>query len=199
MKLFGPTSCKGDCQLNTGVDLRIANRGPEISAIVVGKLAEPLKGRVTVTFAGGRKLSVEWNDSKLPAMPLIPNGEGARGVLSAPGAKKPATAVGVAAPRTALQMDLARIWQESLGVKRVGIEENFFDIGGDSLSAMRIVVRMRRLLNLDFPVACLFENPTIESLALTVEGMQSSMHSEADLLRMLEEIDSMPLSNAESE
>jgi aryl carrier-like protein len=85
-----------------------------------------------------------------------------------------------------------------LELERVGIGENFFDIGGHSLSAMRVVVRIRSVLNMDVPVACLFQNPTIESLASTIEGMRSSVpNDDADLLRLLEEIEAMPALNAE--
>jgi hypothetical protein len=51
---------------------------------------------------------------------------------------------------------------------------------------------------MDVPVACLFQNPTIESLAITIEGMRSSIpNADEVLLRLLEEIESMPAPNAE--
>jgi amino acid adenylation domain-containing protein len=134
----------------------------------------------------------------LDAMPLTAHGKLDRRALPVPTVENIATTVEYVAPRTPLERDLAAIWRESLELERVGIGENFFDIGGHSLSAMRVVVRIRSVLNMDVPVACLFQNPTIESLASTIEGMRSSVpNDDADLLRLLEEIEAMPALNAE--
>jgi acyl carrier protein len=96
-----------------------------------------------------------------------------------------------------LERELGLIWQEILGVERVGVGDNFFHIGGHSLSAMQVMVRIRDGLDLDVPISCLFENPTLESLAIAVNGIQASMHSNEDLIRMLEEIDLVSNSNPE--
>jgi hypothetical protein len=82
-------------------------------------------------------------------------------------------------------------------VERVGITENFFEIGGHSLSAMRVVARMQSIHDLDIPVSCLFLHPTIESLAAEVDVMRVSAHSDEDLQRILDEIDAMPSLKAE--
>jgi hypothetical protein len=131
------------------------------------------------------------------AMPLTAHGKIDRRALPAPTAENIATTAEYIAPRTPLERDLAAIWRESLALQRVGIDENFFEIGGHSLSAMRVVVRIRSVLDMDVPVACLFQNPTIESMAIAIDGMRSSMHSDEDLLRLLEEIEAMQASNAE--
>jgi acyl carrier protein len=112
-------------------------------------------------------------------------------------AENVATTAKHAAPRTPLERDLAAIWQESLELEQVGIGEDFFDIGGHSLSAMRIVVRIRSVLNMEVPVACLFQNPTIETLAMAIDEMRTSIRNDEDVLRLLEEIEAMPASNAE--
>ena len=101
------------------------------------------------------------------------------------------------APRTPLERDLAAIWRETLKLEQVGMDEDFFDIGGHSLSAMRIVVRIRSVLNMDVPVACLFQNPTIETLSAAMDWMRSSQDNPEDVLRLLEEIEAMPASIAE--
>ena len=115
----------------------------------------------------------------------------------APTVKKIATTAKHVAPRTPLESDLAAIWRETLELEQVGMDENFFDIGGHSLSAMRIVVRIRSVLNMDVPVACLFQNPTIETLSAAMDWMRSSQDNPEDVLRLLEEIEAMPASNAE--
>jgi len=60
-----------------------------------------------------------------------------------------------------------------------------------------MVVRIRSVLGIDVPIACLFQNPTIETLAMAMDGMRSSIQNDGDLLRLLEEIEAMPASNAE--
>lgn len=136
---------------------------------------------------------------RLETLPLTPHGKLDRRALPAPTAANIAATTEYVAPRTQLESDLAAIWQQSLRVERVGVKDNFFDIGGHSLSAMRVVARIRNVFELKFSVSCLFQNPTIESLAMTIDGMQTSMHSEEDLLRILDEIEAMPLANAETE
>jgi acyl carrier protein len=133
----------------------------------------------------------------LDAVPLTPNGKLDRRALQALYKENIAATVSYTAPRTEIEKKLAQIWQEMLGVERVGIGENFFDLGGDSVSAMRAVVRMEKELELDLSVSCLFNNPTIELLAVALGEMKASAHGEEDLLRMLDEIDAMPASNAE--
>ena len=61
----------------------------------------------------------------------------------------------------------------------------------------RVVVRIRSVLNMDVSVACLFQNPTIETLAAAMDWMRSSKNNHEDVLRLLEEIEAMPASIAE--
>jgi len=72
---------------------------------------------------------------------------------------------GDAPPETAREMALAQIWQELLGVPRVGIDDDFFRIGGDSLKATRLTVRMERDLGLRLSTAQLMAGVTIRALA----------------------------------
>jgi len=133
----------------------------------------------------------------IDAVPLTPHGKVDRRALPSPIAGNVATAAEYIAPRTPTERELAAIWQELLEVERVGITENFFEIGGHSLSAMRVVARMQSIHDLDIPVSCLFLHPTIESLAAEVDVMRVSAHSDEDLLRILDEIDAMPSLKAE--
>lgn len=136
---------------------------------------------------------------RLVRLPLTPHGKLDRRALPAPAMEDMSATSRYIAPRTPMEYDLAAIWQESLGVERIGIQENFFDIGGHSLSAMRVVARIRREFDLEVSVSCIFESPTIESLAIAIDGMRAEKHSEEDMLRLLDEIDAMPALNAESE
>ena len=68
-------------------------------------------------------------------------------------------------PSTPLERELAAIWQELLGVKRVGTHDDFFELGGQSLVAVRLFSRIRKSFGVDLPIATLFESPTISKCA----------------------------------
>jgi acyl carrier protein len=74
------------------------------------------------------------------------------------------------APVTELEKILADILKELLKIKRVGIHDNFFELGLHSLLAIRLVSAARRKLEVEFPVIELFEHPTISSLAGYLQG-----------------------------
>jgi thioesterase domain-containing protein len=68
-------------------------------------------------------------------------------------------------PRDELERELARVWEEVLGVSSVGVTDSFFELGGQSLLAVRLVARLQERLGHVIPLAALFEGPTIEALA----------------------------------
>jgi amino acid adenylation domain-containing protein len=71
---------------------------------------------------------------------------------------------GYEAPQGEIEENLAAIWQEVLGVERVGRQDNFFELGGDSLTAMRVVAEVRRLYGISLPLGSLFEFPILKEL-----------------------------------
>jgi amino acid adenylation domain-containing protein len=73
------------------------------------------------------------------------------------------------APQTPVQERLAEIWCEILDLERVGIRDNFFDLGGHSLIATKLVSRFRDIFQVEFPLRVLFERPTIAGLAEALE------------------------------
>ncbi|PKG01356.1 MULTISPECIES: non-ribosomal peptide synthetase [unclassified Alcanivorax] len=81
--------------------------------------------------------------------------------------------LGYVAPRTTLETQLAALWCEIFGRERIGIHDSFFDLGGDSLTAARMVSRLRELLTQDIPLAAIFEASTIAELAAQLEHHQS--------------------------
>jgi acyl carrier protein len=60
---------------------------------------------------------------------------------------------------------LAEIWCEVLGLEKVGIDENFFEIGGHSLRAIQVISRVREIIQVELSMRDFFESPTIEALA----------------------------------
>jgi len=69
------------------------------------------------------------------------------------------------APRDALELQIAGIWETAMGLKNLSIRDNFFDLGGRSLAAMRIVCQINRFYSVDFGLATLFSGNTIERLS----------------------------------
>ncbi len=69
------------------------------------------------------------------------------------------------APETELEEQIAQIWKEVLGIETVGVDDNFFDIGGHSLAVIQVHNKLKSLLHLNFSVTVLFQLPTIRMLA----------------------------------
>ncbi|MEH2118253.1 non-ribosomal peptide synthetase [Nostoc sp.] len=79
------------------------------------------------------------------------------------------------APRTPTESTLAKIWAEVLNVERVGIYDNFFDLGGDSLLTVRLMKQIHKQFERELPLSSLFLNPTIESLATSLSSATDSL------------------------
>ena len=103
----------------------------------------------------------------LKQMPLTPNGKVDRRALPAPDAEGRGGREYVA-PRDALEMELTKIWESVLGVKTIGIRDDFFEVGGHSMLAARVFGQIARVIDVDLPLAILFEAPTIERLAAVI-------------------------------
>ncbi|UBF27777.1 amino acid adenylation domain-containing protein [Kovacikia minuta CCNUW1] len=105
----------------------------------------------------------------LEALPLTPNGKLDRQALPAPEfinqALNSAATSSFVAPRDRIEQQLTEIWQEFLGVPAIGIHDNFFDLGGHSLIAVRLWAKVEKTFNQELPLATLFQAPTIEQLA----------------------------------
>jgi SAM-dependent methyltransferase len=103
----------------------------------------------------------------LDALPLTPNGKVDRKALPLPDQKAvhpPSTAEYVA-PRTEVERALAALWQELLLVEKVGMRDNFFDLGGDSLLIVRLQSKVREAFGKELSIAEMFKYPTIGALA----------------------------------
>jgi acyl transferase domain-containing protein/thioesterase domain-containing protein/acyl carrier protein len=85
--------------------------------------------------------------------------------IGTPGVVRPGGDAGVRAPRDAIERDLAAIWKEMLGVQQVSIDDDFFELGGQSLIAMRLFNRIRKEHGVELPLSVLFQAPTIAATA----------------------------------
>ena len=102
--------------------------------------------------------------SLLDALPLTSNGKLDRKALPAPIWEEQSDADFVA-PRTDVEIRIAAIWRDTLGVERVGADDNFFHIGGHSLLAARVVTQVREGFSVELSVRSLFERPTLSEFA----------------------------------
>jgi acyl carrier protein len=105
----------------------------------------------------------------LDAFPLTPNNKVDRKRLPAPGSSRPALRREFVAPRTPNEAILAGFFQEVLGLEEVGIFDNFIELGGDSLSAVEVFVKIEQTFGFPFPLSIFFKVPTIAGLAKELE------------------------------
>ena len=82
------------------------------------------------------------------------------------------SAAGEAPASGSLEHRIAEVWRRVLGIERIGADDNFFDLGGDSLSALQVVSLLRKELNAQTSVVELFEGPTVGALARLIAGRQ---------------------------
>ncbi|WP_231976791.1 non-ribosomal peptide synthase/polyketide synthase [Mycobacterium sp. E740] len=108
----------------------------------------------------------------LDSLPLTANGKLDKAALPAPEYQKDGT---FRAPANLTEELLAGIYAQVLGLERVGVDESFFELGGDSLSAMRVIAAVNKALNASVAVRALFEAPTVAQLASRVGAGSGSL------------------------
>lgn len=113
------------------------------------------------------------------ALPLTPNGKVDRKALAKMEAGVETHHAEKAAPRSATEETIASIWTEVLDVPSLGRDENFFDAGGHSLNAARIIARVSAAFGVDLELKNLFERPTIAGLAEIVDLLVLSQHPDS--------------------
>jgi thioesterase domain-containing protein len=104
----------------------------------------------------------------LAVLPLTPNGKLDVRALPAPDLSSSTTARPYLAPRNALESRLQAVWQHELSLATIGVRDDFFELGGNSLSAIRLHAACNAALGARLPLRTLLTRPTIESLALAV-------------------------------
>ncbi len=130
---------------------------------------------------------------QMDAFPLTPNGKIDRKALPEP---EGSTNSGVKyiAPVNDIQKTLVEIWEEVLGIERIGILDDFFELGGHSLKATRVVSRISKDLEVNISLNVFFEKPTIESLSQVIVNANKTEYQQ---IEVVSEQDSYELSNAQ--
>ncbi|HMU14311.1 MAG TPA: amino acid adenylation domain-containing protein [Flavobacteriales bacterium] len=107
-------------------------------------------------------------------LPRTPSGKIDRKALPAPDVKRPELDVAFAAPQSTVQKTLANVWADLLGIDRAGIDDNFFDLGGNSLLSIQCVAQLEGH-GLKLPIVKLYQHPTIRACAAFLEGDASAV------------------------
>jgi surfactin family lipopeptide synthetase A len=103
----------------------------------------------------------------LEELPLTPNGKIDRKSLPLPGLSlaRSSPKREIVSPRTQLELELVKIWEQALGTKIASVRDNFFDLGGHSLLAVRMFAQIEKVFKTRLPLATLYEAPAIEDMA----------------------------------
>jgi amino acid adenylation domain-containing protein len=118
----------------------------------------------------------------LPAIPMTPNGKVDRRALPAPEADAYGRAA-YEAPQGEIEEGIATAWRELLHVDAVGRHDNFFELGGHSLLAMQFMAQIQAALALELQVKTLFEHPSVERFAASVQVLLTAREQLANLHR----------------
>ena len=110
---------------------------------------------------------------ELKQLPLSPNGKINRRLLPAPDDSSFERST-VVQPRNDLESTLLRIWKRVLGVENIGVHDDFFDLGGHSLKAARVLAEVEKEIGAELPLSALFRGATVESLARIIQSQSES-------------------------
>ncbi|NMG06755.1 non-ribosomal peptide synthetase [Brasilonema sp. UFV-L1] len=102
---------------------------------------------------------------QLKALPLTTNGKIDRGALPVPDGERPELEEVYVAPHSEMERAIATVWQEVLNLEKVGVNDNFFDLGGHSLLIVQVNSKLQEVLKRNLSVVEIFQNPTVKSLA----------------------------------
>ncbi len=101
------------------------------------------------------------------------------------------------APQTPIEIALAAIWAEVLGVASIGMADNFFQLGGDSISAAQIVNRIRSSFGVEIPFIIFFQQPTVASMAIQIASLQADRLAPDDFDLFFSDLESLSESEAQ--
>ncbi|MGA9380531.1 MAG: condensation domain-containing protein, partial [Phormidium sp.] len=133
----------------------------------------------------------------LEALPLTPNGKVDRHALPTPEWHKELEEKYVA-PRNPIEEILCNLWGEILNLKQIGINDNFFQIGGQSLLATQLISRIRTNLQIELPLKSLFEAPTVAELTVQIQQIQQeNLQISLPAILKRENYQDLPLSYAQ--
>lgn len=102
---------------------------------------------------------------------------------------RPALVTPYVAPRSGIEQELADIWRLLLGIEAVGVDDDFFHLGGHSLLGTQLVAKLRTAFDIDFPLRNLFEGPTVAGMAQRVVQIRATRTDSDDLEALLAQLE----------
>ncbi|MFP2932642.1 phosphopantetheine-binding protein, partial [Pyxidicoccus sp. 3LG] len=151
-----PVAAEGERAVQTSIDQFAMSRDEALEAF--RRVVEaPLAGQVVVSTGNLDARLAQW----VRRDGATAKKDSASGALHA----RPTLGTEYVAPTDEVEHALVRVWQEQLGLEQLGIHDNFFDLGGNSLLWLKIVGRLKRELGRDVPLTSVFEAPTVATLA----------------------------------
>jgi amino acid adenylation domain-containing protein len=127
----------------------------------------------------------------LDALPVTTNGKIDYEALPAPDNAREQLKNSFIAPRNILELKVAEMWEEILNVRPIGMTDNFFDLGGHSLKATRLLSKVRSIFRTQLPLSVVFEATTIEALACALVQHEAKPGQTAKIARVLQRIKSI--------
>ncbi|HEY9297068.1 MAG TPA: phosphopantetheine-binding protein, partial [Phormidium sp.] len=107
---------------------------------------------------------------------------------------RPLQANAYVAPRNEIEQGIANIWQELIGIEKIGVYDNFFELGGHSLLAVQTISRLREAFQVELPLrTLLFEASTVAELAIEIAEKQPKPEQIAEIEQMLAEVENLSL------
>jgi len=126
----------------------------------------------------------------LDSLPVT-NGKLDRTALPKPEGKRPELSQPYILHRSEIEQKLVQIWEEVLDIRPIGIHDNFFDLGGHSLAATRVVSQVIKKFQLEIPPQSLFQSPTVAEMAAVITEHQGKRLGEEELTSILTELESL--------
>jgi amino acid adenylation domain-containing protein len=114
----------------------------------------------------------------LTSLPITPSGKVDRNALPVPDNFRPDLDIAYVMPRNEVEQTIAQIWQDILGVEKVGIHDNFFELGGHSLLATQVISQMRKAFQVELPLRHLFEAPTVADQGFAIQQKQGEKNTQ---------------------
>ncbi|HET9051561.1 MAG TPA: condensation domain-containing protein, partial [Candidatus Dormibacteraeota bacterium] len=129
----------------------------------------------------------------LDALPATPSGKVDRAALPAPDRRRVAGDSAGGRPATETEATVAHAWSRVLGVDEIGVDDDFFDLGGQSLQATQIVAALRETLGVEIGLTALFDAPTVAGLSARIEAARAGRVPPPLLPRSRHPADRIPL------